>query len=137
MEQELESGKPQHYDVLALDAFSGDAIPAHLLTVESFGIYLKQIRPDGVIAVHTSNRYLDLCPIVTLLARHYGLRVVVVQAPDGRGVADAASEWMLVTRNEAFLNSVDIEEASTKPEEPKPGIRVWTDHFSNLFEILR
>jgi len=137
MERELNEGHPQQYDVLALDAFSGDAIPAHLLTVEAFGIYLKQIRPDGVIAVHTSNRYLDLCPIVALLAKHYALQVVTVEADDGGGVGDSSSEWMLVTRNTDFLNSVAIEDASKPAKVPGPEIRVWTDHFSNLFQILQ
>lgn len=137
MERELNDGKPQKYDVLALDAFSGDAIPAHLLTVEAFGIYLKQVRPDGVIAVHTSNRYLDLCPIVALLAKHYDLQVVTIEADDEGGVGDSSSEWMLVTRNTAFLDSVAIEEVSEPVDVPGPDIHVWTDHFSNLYQILQ
>lgn len=137
MERELSDGEPQEYDVLALDAFSGDAIPAHLLTVEAFGIYLKQVRPDGVIAVHTSNRYLDLCPIVALLAKHYDLQVVTIEADDEGGVGDSSSEWMLVTRNTAFLDSVAIEDVSEPAEMPGPDIHVWTDHFSNLYQILQ
>ena len=93
---------PQAYDVIALDAFSGDAIPAHLLTVEAFAVYLRHLKPTGVIAVHTSNRHLNLPPIVALIAQHYNMQVVSVYVEDAEGVGDSASEWLLVTNNEEF-----------------------------------
>ena len=91
--------EPQAYDVIALDAFSGDAIPAHLLTVEAFAVYLRHLNRRGVIVVHTSNRHLDLPPIVALLASTTSMQAVSLRGGDAEGVADSASEWLLVTNN--------------------------------------
>ena len=74
MERELANGTPQAFDVLVLDAFSGDAIPVHLLTIEAFEIYLRELSPDGVIAIHVTNRYLDLQPVIREIANHFGLK---------------------------------------------------------------
>jgi SAM-dependent methyltransferase len=133
----MEQETPQDYDVIALDAFSGDAIPTHLLTVEAVAVYLKHLKPSGVLAVHTSNRHLDLVPIVALLGAHYGLDVVVVEAEDEEGVADSGSEWLLVTRNRDFLQLPSVASASSPVTPPGPEIRVWTDQYSNLFQIMR
>ena len=128
---------PQAYDVIALDAFSGDAIPAHLLTVEAFAVYRRHLKPTGVIAVHTSNRHLNLRPIVALIAQHYNMQVVGVYVEDAEGVGDSASEWLLVTNNEDFLqHAVPSSDASNPLDPPDPAIRVWTDQYSNLFQIL-
>ncbi len=133
---QMEQQSPQEYDVLALDAFSGDAIPAHLLTVESFGTYLKHMRADGVIAVHVSNRHLDLRPIVAHLASIYDMKVVEIDADDQGGAADSSSSWLLVTTNEDFLNDQMVIDAASELDPPDPQIRVWTDQYSNLFQIL-
>ena len=133
---QMEQQSPQEYDVLALDAFSGDAIPAHLLTVESFGTYLRHMRADGVIAVHVSNRHLDLRPIVVHLASIYEMQVVEVDADDQGGAADSSSSWLLVTTNEDFLNDQLVIDAASELDPPDPEIRVWTDQYSNLFQIL-
>ncbi len=105
--------------------------------MEAFFVYRKHLKPDGVLAVHTSNRHLDLCPIVALLAAHYQMQVVSVDADDGGGVADSSSEWLLVTNNQTFLNSADVAAAAVPVAQPGPEIRVWTDQYSNLFQILR
>jgi spermidine synthase len=116
-----------------LDAFSGDAVPAHLLTKEAFAIYLRHLRPDGVIAVNITNRHLNLAPVVTALADAYHLQTVrIFSEPNGKELAYRA-DWMLLTKNAAFL-------AETKAA-PPPGARqsaplLWTDHYSNLFQIL-
>lgn len=133
MEQEETS---QQYDVIALDAFSGDAIPAHLLTIEAFQVYLRHLQPMGVIAVHTSNRHLDLPPIVALIAQHYQMKVIQVYVTKDESVGDSASEWLLVTNNEEFLNNADVIKHTTLVDMPDPSIRVWTDQYSNLFQIL-
>jgi SAM-dependent methyltransferase len=133
----LERQAPQGYDVIALDAFSGDAIPAHLLTVEAVATYLRHLKPSGVLAVHTSNRHLDLVPIATLLAIHHGLQIVSVDCDDYGGIADSSSEWLLMTRNEEFLNMPDVSALSEPLPPPGDEIRVWTDQYSNLFQILR
>lgn len=133
MEQEALS---QDYDVIALDAFSGDAIPAHLLTVEAFAVYLRHLKPTGVIAVHTSNRHLDLQPIVALIARCYRMQAVGVNVVDAEGVGDSASEWLLLTRNQEFLQTPAVVDGSWSLDPPDPAIHVWTDQYSNLFQIL-
>ncbi len=138
----LERQEPQHYDIIALDAFSGDAIPAHLLTREAFAEYLRHLNDDGVIAVHISNRHLDLKPVIGGIAEHYKYTLLWVQADDDEipGVpapGEAGSDWLLLTRGDDFLNDNIVVE---RGEVLKPGsyksIRPWTDQFSNLFEIL-
>jgi hypothetical protein len=147
----LEREEPQRFDVLVLDAFSGDAIPVHLLTKEAFEIYLKHLLPGGVIAVHLSNAYLDLWPVVFLAADHFGLGKVLIQDYragdlDDENPAQAqldrehglkSSTWVLVTRNQEFLESKTVKEAESDPEESHPGVRLWTDDDTNLFRILR
>ncbi len=132
----MEREEPQNFDVLALDAFSGDAIPAHLLTVEAFEVYLKHMQPEGIIAVHISNRYLDLAPIVAALAEHFDFEQVAIHSVDGREAGDASSDWILLTRNEAFLANKDVKKAAGDDDsEVQPFL--WTDQYSNLFRILK
>ncbi len=134
---QMEQQTPQGYDVLALDAFSGDAIPAHLLTVEAFATYLKHLRTDGVIAVHVSNRHLDLLPIVAHLAAHYEMQVIEIDADDQGAAGDCSSSWLLVTKNGDFLRDQEVIDAATEMAPPDPKIRVWTDQYSNLFQIMK
>src|SRR5207247_1095260 len=98
----LEHDPPLDLDVLALDAFSSDAIPVHLLTREAFALYLRHLRgADGVVAVHVSNKYLDLKPVVRGLAGALGLRAVLVDSPASGSVW--SSDWVLVVRDDALL----------------------------------
>jgi SAM-dependent methyltransferase len=132
----LAAEPPQQFDVLALDAFSGDAIPVHLLTKEAFALYLRHLRPDGILAIHTSNTYLDLAPVVQLLAddAHYPARLVT-NGDDLRKLIDA-SDWVLVTRNDRFLSNLDATTLQESIEKP-PKLRLWTDDYNNVFQILR
>jgi hypothetical protein len=129
----LEREPPQNFHVFVLDAFSGDAVPAHLLTKEAFAIYLRHLRPDGVIAVNVTNRHLNLAPVVTAVAQEYHLTPIrIFTEPNGKELAYRA-DWLLLTKNAEFI-------ASTKPA-PPPDARpsaplLWTDHYSNLFQIL-
>jgi len=145
----LEREPPQHFDVLALDAFTSDAIPVHLLTREAFDIYIhRHLRPGGVLAVHISNRYLDLEPVVLAQADYYGYRAVVVESKsDSEKKIDSAT-WVLLTKNEAFLASQPIREIidgqanaaeeGEDPRQPPTARRVtWTDDYSNLFQVLK
>jgi len=135
IERELRDGSGRHaYDVIAVDAFSGDAIPVHLLTREAFALYVDALREDGVLAVHVSNHYLDLPPIVRGLAAELGKQVLLIETDDDilRGLD--SSTWMLVTANAAI-----VEELSMFAQTPDPKARtlVWTDSFSSLLQVLK
>lgn len=127
----LERERPQNFDVLLLDAFSGDAVPVHLLTREAFEIYLRHMKRGGIIAVHVSNRYLTLAPVADRLAASVGLKTTRVMTElDG---FDETSDYVLMTVNEAFLKDNPPElPATAEPEAPVP----WTDKRHNLFEIF-
>ncbi|HVU25403.1 MAG TPA: fused MFS/spermidine synthase [Opitutus sp.] len=137
MERELAEHRPQAYDLLALDAFSSDAIPVHLLTVEAFAVYLRHLKPGGVIAVHTSNRYLKLRPVVENIARQLGLEsVAIADNPPERHWWVFRSTWILVSRNHALLAQSDIQAAASPPD-PEPALGVWTDDHASLYDVLR
>ena len=131
----LEREPPQHFDLLAIDAFSSDAIPVHLITSEALGLYLRHMNPDGVIAFHVTNRYLDLVPVVAALARAHGMRAVWIPDP-GADVLASKSDWVLVSNNTALLANPRIAGAAT-PIHERPDWRLWTDDFNNLFQVLR
>jgi SAM-dependent methyltransferase len=140
LERELAQGafdRPeQRFDVLSVDAFSGDAIPVHLLTREAFASYARVIKPEGVIAFHLSNRYLDLVPVVGQIAHDAGYQAVLVADRPSQSGLTSASDWALVTRSASFLRQPEIAAFST-PIVPRAGVPVWTDQFSNLFRILK
>jgi hypothetical protein len=130
----LEAEPSQRFEVLVLDAFTGDAIPAHLLTREAFDVYLRHLVDGGVIAVHVSNKYLHLVPVVRRLAEHCGLGTTRISAEGDEERLLSSNEWVLVTRNKAFLRA-------HPPAPPFSGdddqpVRLWTDQYSNLVQIL-
>ncbi len=137
LERELRDGGPQQFDVLAVDAFSGDAIPIHLLTEEAFDLYWKHLRPDGILAVHISNLYLDLSSVVRVLARKYEKQAVFISDEANTAPGTDNSDWVLITNNEEFLNCKDIKSCITPwtTAEPKPVL--WTDDYSNLLRVIR
>ena len=127
----LERELPQHFDVILLDAFSGDSVPVHLLTKEAFDIYKHHLKPDGIIAVHVTNTYLRLAPVVKKLASAIGMKTTRVET-DAEG-DDYSTDYVLVTNNSAFL-AAHPEEPST--DEAQLDVPVWTDTNHNLFRIL-
>ena len=142
---QMEQEKDQNYDVIALDAFSGDAIPAHLLTVESMKLYMRHLRKDelgniqGILAIHISNRHLDLAPVVAALARKYELTPIHVSVEGSDIDADAftGSDWVLLTQNNDFL-AQDIVLSAGQPLAVKQENEVlWTDQHSSLLPILK
>jgi len=133
----LEREPPQALDVLALDAFSGDAIPVHLLTREAFALYRRHLRePHGVIAVHVSNKYLDLRPVVSGLAGAFGLRAAVVSSPEA-GNAVWSSDWILVMGEGPLLRDPELATVSLPLAVDEPGLPVWTDDWSPLVGVVR
>jgi SAM-dependent methyltransferase len=132
----LQKEPPQQFDVLAVDAFSGDAIPVHLLTREAFALYLRHLKPDGILAVHTSNTYLNLPPVVQLLAADARCEARLIASNENHRKLIDSSDWVVVTRNRHFLDSIDTT-VLIEPISVPPNLRVWTDDFNNLFQILR
>jgi hypothetical protein len=121
--------------VLALDVFSSDSIPVHLLDMEAFDVYLQHLARDGILAVHITNSHLDLKPVVWILAQHFGLARVLIENP-GDGVITYPSVWMLLARDPAVLAAPAIVDAAKPMEHYAPRIRLWTDDYNNLFQIL-
>ncbi len=128
----LEHEAPQNYDVMLLDAFSGDSVPVHLLTSEAFELYLRHLKPDGVIAVHITNHYLNLAPVVQRAAKEHGLTSIRYAGPKAPGCY--ATDYVLLTKNQAFI-------AKHPPIVPSFAkdidVPLWTDHLHNLFQILQ
>jgi SAM-dependent methyltransferase/MFS family permease len=135
----LEREAPQNFDVLAVDAFSSDAIPVHLITKEALGIYLKHVKSDGIVAFHVSNRFLHLIPVVARLAKEQGAHAVLVNDdPDDEDESlRSRSDWVLVSRDRAALERPAIVEGGATEAEDRPEWRTWTDDYSNLIQILK
>ncbi|MEO8326802.1 MAG: fused MFS/spermidine synthase, partial [Nitrospirota bacterium] len=134
LERELENKHGQQFDILAVDAFSGDGIPVHLLTREAFALYWEHLRPDGILALHITNIHFDFSPVVRALARELGKQALRI-----RDVADLEhgnhySEWVLVTSNQTFLKDpfVNFRSAPWRSLEEI----LWTDDYSNLFQVV-
>jgi len=131
----LEREPPADLDILAVDAFSSDAIPVHLITSEALALYAKHLRPGGVVAFHVTNRFLDLVPVVAGIAAANGMEAVWIH-DEGEAALANRSDWVLVSKNHALLASPRIADAAT-PIDAHADWRVWTDDFNNLFEVLR
>lgn len=129
----LEREEPQRFDVIILDAFSGDSIPVHLLTAEAMLIYKKHLNEDGILIVHMTNRYVNLAPVAREAATLLGLKTLRVST-EGYGDYDI-TDAMLLTNNEEFLRIT--EETPPELSEPDPVIPLWTDQRSDLFSILK
>ena len=130
----LESEEPQHFDVLVLDAFSGDAIPVHLLTREAMQVYLKHLKSDGLFACHISNLHFDLRPVLAGLAQEFGLAQVVLRSDGDPQTASQAALWVLLARYpQPLAISVGLESNAASNRAPV----LWTDDRSNLLQVLR
>jgi spermidine synthase len=133
----LEREAPQQFDVLVIDAFSSDAIPVHLLTREAFAVYVRHLKPDGVIAMHVSNKYLDLKPVVFASADHFGLQWVVIYKRTPKEIWwEYNSTWILLTTNHAFITRSEIT-AAAEPSPNSVSPLLWTDAYSALFHVLK
>ena len=134
----LEREPIQNFDVLTIDAFSGDAVPVHLLNQEAFALYWKHMKPNGVLAVHISNKYLELKPVVAASAASAGKRGLVIEydESDDPGEVCFGSTWVLVM-SQATANGLPELVKRGEFLKPDPNFRTWTDGFSNMFGILR
>jgi SAM-dependent methyltransferase len=132
----LASEPPQRYDLIAIDAFSGDAIPVHLITAQAIEVYKRHLVPGGVIAFHVSNRYLDLPPVVDQVARNAGMKAALISGPDDYLRDYWKSDWVLVSANDAFLAKPAI--ASARREITVPArLRLWTDDYNSLLPVIQ
>jgi hypothetical protein len=134
----LEQEPPQEFDVLILDAFSGDSPPVHLLTREAFDLYLTHVKPTGVIAVNISNRYLDFFPVALAAAEYHGVGMIFVPwREDPMPLGYASSMWVLVSRNRDFLYDKKMLSHASRPFRKSSLIPVaWTDDYASIFRIL-
>ncbi len=132
----MEREPPQRYDILVIDAFSSDSIPVHLMTREAMAVYLKHVKPDGIIAFHVTNRFLRLAPVVKRIADEFELHTALIidEAEDNDSLAK--TDWVLVARSQTLLEREGIAGATDDITEI-PGLRVWTDDFNNLLQILK
>lgn len=133
----MESEAPQRFDVLALDAFSSDAIPVHLLTKEAVAIYGKHLAPDGVLAIHISNRYLDLEPVVENVAKEFGYQRLSIS--DGEGEKDwwiYSSTWVLLSKNQDLMTLIASRTESAKADASTKSVPLWTDDYASLLPIM-
>ena len=133
----IEGEAPQNYDVLAVDAFSSDAIPAHLITREAVQLFRKHLAKGGILAYHVSNRYLDLSPVLGRIAAEE--KMTALQIDDYKGIGDSnpiksPSTWVLLADDAETLES--LRPFGKDPEE-KPEWRTWTDDYHNLFQVIR
>jgi spermidine synthase len=130
----LEHEPDQQYDVIVLDAFSGDAIPTHLLTREAGELYARHLRDDGILCVHVSNMHFDLRPVVQGLAEHLGMYSASVEGQADEQQGTQKCQWMLLSRqpiDDAIIAATD----AVHPLDGDP--LLWTDVWSNLFSVLR
>jgi spermidine synthase len=131
----LERETAAKFDVLVVDAFAGDAIPTHLLTREAFALYWRRLTPDGVLVINTSNRYLDLAPLVAAEAAADGKEARLVINDADQTSETYAAYWVLITSRPGFFTDPAL--SSARPILPRPGLRPWTDDYSSLLPLLR
>jgi SAM-dependent methyltransferase len=132
----LEREADQGFDVLVVDAFSSDAIPVHLLTREAFDLYFRHLKPGGILAVHVSNRYVDLEPVVAGAAKLLDVEARSVQTSDDDKQDVSAADWVLVSARRGVF-AAPLLTAVSAPAEFRPELRPWTDDYSNLYQILK
>lgn len=134
----LEAEEPQQFDVLVLDAFSSDSIPTHLLTREAFEIYLKHLKPDGIIAAHITNNYLNIDPVISGIIEEFSLHDRVVEAMPYPAIGATASRWVIAARDDDQLKRFDsLAIRGAAIARLNSDRLLWTDNWSNLFEIVR
>ena len=132
----LTSESPQNFDVLVVDAFSGDAIPLHLLTAEAIKVYARHLAPGGIIAFHVSNQHVDLEPAIQKLGSNAGLTARTVSNAPNSSRGEFRSTWVLLTANQEFLQQPQVAQIS-RAAASQPSLRLWTDDYSSLFPLIR
>lgn len=132
----LERQPRQDFDVLVVDAFSGDGIPVHLLTREAFILYFRHLNSSGVLALHISNRHLDLRPVVQRITESLGKQAITVDTREDEERAIFRAIWILVSGRHRLLSEPEIKKAGA-PLPVKTDLRLWTDDYSSLLGVLK
>jgi SAM-dependent methyltransferase len=133
----LEREDAQQFDLLFMDAFSGDSIPVHLVTRQAFDLYARHLKPDGILVVNITNNYLDLRPVVAAAAARLGrVAIEIEDEPEETDLECYVSHYVLVMSPERHAAEPALR-ANAPRVEPTPGFREWTDDYSNLFAIVR
>lgn len=126
---------PQQFDVLVVDAFSGDAIPLHLLTAQALALFRSHLAPGGIIAFHISNQHVDLEPAIALLAQSAGMTAMRFSSGANEERGEYSAYWVLLSDNAAFFQQPQVEAAGRAPVF-RPGLRLWTDDYSSLLPLI-
>jgi hypothetical protein len=124
------------YDVLVLDAFSGDAVPVHLLTQQALTLYRRHLTPDGILAFHISSQYLNLEPVLAREAQQAGMRSVTVHSAGDENSGIFIADWVLLTKNEQFLMQPEVAHTA-HPSILRSSVSLWTDDYSSILPILK
>jgi len=132
----LERQPSQQFDLLAVDAFSSDAIPVHLLTLEAFELYFRHLKPDGILAVHISNKYLYLEPVVAAAAQKLGKEAVLISNPDDQANGISLARWVLLADRRVFAEVPGVAKAGRQVT-VSGREKLWTDSYSSLFAVLK
>lgn len=135
LERKLSDHTGRPFDILSLDAFSGDGIPVHLLTREAFALYWALLQPDGILAIHITNRHFDLTPVIRALAGEFGKNALWIRDMAYPEKGNNYSEWVLVTNNQTFLKDPFVNFRIAPWSTPQKIL--WTDDYSNLFQVVR
>ncbi|WP_077338775.1 fused MFS/spermidine synthase [Pseudocolwellia agarivorans] len=134
LQKELDNGTINNFDVLVIDAFSGDSVPAHLLTTEAFELYFKHLKADGVLAIHVSNSHLDLTALVKGLAKNSNYSALYFKTKATEKEV-TQTEWVVVTNNKSFIRNTKVKRLQS--QWPNANELVWTDNYSNLLSVLK
>jgi spermidine synthase len=132
----LERESPQGYDIIAVDAFSSDSIPVHLLTREALELYFRHLKPDGVLAVHISNRYINLEPVLERGGNAIGKKAWVIDTDDNPDGTCYGTTWVLLSGREGYFQREEFQKQGKAPA-PATWLKPWTDDFSNLYRLLK
>lgn len=133
----LERQADRKYDLLVLDAFSSDAIPAHLLTIEAMRLYRSKLKPDGVLAIHLSNNHLDLVPLTHRLSRMIELNSCEIRSVGDEATCTRSARWVIAAgRGDSFWTHESFAEAKIPDENELNRAPLWTDQHHNLASVL-
>jgi hypothetical protein len=132
----LEAEPDQHFDLLVLDAFNGDATPIHLMTVDAFRVYRRHLAPDGVLALNISNKFLDFEPVVRRIGDELGLHAIRIDSKNDLDVGVAGAEWMLLSPEPGIFGPIAAK-ATPAPAAAPTRSALWTDDYANVLSIVR